>query len=325
MKRLIKGVFLSTCLLLAASCQNEEVLGGNSAEFEENKTVSEEVLLGRQCGNNAAENGLGSSADEQGTRCSAGNNIANQPGLLDCRAQHRGGHFKDNSDNFYQYSIQQGNKKSNVGTAVRIERTFKKITRPASGTSGNFLVEFDGELKVADLPFNDEGKSNPDFKNDYTYVCQMHGSGKVFDFSAFNGPNAPNPRPKHTTALWLLRAQRTGTSTYNLVLEYGTQPRTDNDDFKDPRRDTVHVANNLNILDVVDIKVRHGYVDRKHGGTIKVNNNSDFNVPSFGFTTEKMFIRYGAYRAGAKMNGANVARAKNSAKIKWRNVTVCNP
>lgn len=324
MKKLIKCLSLFILLILA-SCQNEDTLE-NYNQLEETSNIDKvkeqalPIYASKTCGNSAAETSLGPGASaEQGNMCTSGNGISNQPGLLDCRAQHRGGHFFNSSDNFYMYSIEQGNKKSNVSTAVRIERTFKKITRPTSNSP--FRIEFDGQLKVADLPFNDQGNSNPDYSNDYTYICQMHGSGKVFDYAPFNGLD---PRPSHTTAIWLLRAQRTSATKYNLVLEYSRKPRTNNSNYTDPDRTTTTFATGLSINQVVNIEVFHGYKNRRHNGYMLIN-NVRYNIPTFPFTTEKMFIRYGAYRAGVKKSGANIANSKNQAKIKWRNITVCNP
>lgn len=318
MKKIFKGIFLST-LLLGMSCQNETI---DTDLIDSPKSVekSEVNFLNKSCGNSAAERSLGTGATrEQGDRCSAGNNISNQPGLLDCRARHRGGHFRDRSDQFYTYNIEQGNKSSNVSTAVRIERTFRRISRPSSNNP--FRIEFSGELKVVDLPFNDQGRRRPDYSNDYTYVCQMHGSGAVFNYAPFNNIS---PRPRHTTAIWLLRAQRRSSTTYDLVLEYSRKPRTNNSSFTDPDRTVRTFATGLRIDEVVNIELFNGYRNRSHNGYFRIN-GVRYNIPAYPFVTETMFVRYGAYRAGLNIPGRNAPNSRNQARIKWRNVTVCNP
>lgn len=326
--KMLRRLALSMAAMALVACQNEtledETLVLDQAEVTDISTSLSE----KGCGTSQNRDGLGSAGSIQGpsSLCTVGSTSKN-PGLVDCRVNTKGGHRQSGS--WFIYEIVQGNKKKGNNTAVRIERGFKNFKRQAAPkgkkkTVARKQVSFKGTIRVDQLPDNNEGKDSkgknkPDnFKEDFTYVCQMHGSGSIRESSnkSYNGK-------KHTSAIWLLRAHRTSKTRFKFSIEFSKGPIGSGIKSE---RGTVDVATNLQFGKEYKIEVSYGYDDkRKFGGFISAAGKKKF-VPKYNFVTDQQYFRYGAYRAGKKVNPSSKDKSDNRSKILWKNnASFCNP
>ncbi len=316
---------MASLVLVAVSCEKNEE--------EQIKQKTEVSAVNKEennlCGNDADRRNLSPNTRLiQGgpSLCELQGGNAGNPGLLDCRTLHKGGHSKEG--NWFLYEIFQGNKHVENATAVRIERGFVDFDR---STDDLKQMEFTGTLRVDNLP-----NSGGNFEEDYTYVTQMHGSGNVIypPRELEEGETRPEGERttdsiglKHTTAIWLLRAERTGANTYKLNLEYSQSAKTTDEDTNANRQEFL-IKRGLNIGQEYEIQIDYGYKDGRNFGTIAVD-GMEKTVPDFTFTTERQYFRYGAYRAGERIEGTgNIidANPENNAVIAWKNdVKFCNP
>lgn len=314
-----KNIFKIALLAMASvmvSCQTDALEENISLDEAEILGVEQTVnsnLSAVQCGNSAASRSLGERLTSiQGDRCSVGNNVSGNPGLLDCRAQYRGAHSQEGS--WFIYNIVQGNKKEANPTAVRIERTFRPFDRPEGNEASR--VAFTGTVRVDRLPNERDVESH---SSDYTYICQMHGSSTIRDY------DGPANEERHTSAIWLLRAQRTSSNGFRFVLEYGTKPISESSPVTRDTRATLTFGDDRAFGVEYDIEVHYGYENGQYNGYITID-GSRFDVPEYNFTTDRQFFRYGAYRAGRSIGATNEGRFFNQAIIAWKNdVTFCNP
>jgi hypothetical protein len=318
----LKWLLLPVAVLGMLACQNE-TLEDEHVILESIPVIDDHLLTAKTvCGSSANRDILGDAEDLQGTStlCKIGETSDN-PGLLDCRIATRGEHKK--SGDWFIYDITQGNKTKNNTTSVRIERGFKNFKRqkdPGKGKKAKaFKATFKGRVRIDRLPNKKEAKGKPvDYKNDYTYIIQMHGSGKVRNFAT----KEYNDK-KHTSAIWLLRAHRTSETQFKFSIEYSTKPAVSG---VNPDRKTVDVATKLDIGKEFDIEINYGYdANRKFDGYIKAAGKKK-DVPDIKFQTDEQYFRYGAYRAGPKKSPTATNTTHNRAIIAWKKeLTFCNP
>ena len=312
-RKTLRNAALALVTLVAVSCQTDNLEEDTTLNAVQDIELDEAVgvaLSTGQCGTAAAPRSLGSRlASIQGDRCTAASNAPGNPGFLDCRAQFRGSHTREGS--WFLYNIVQGNKRTANPTAVRIERAFRAFDRPTTGAPTR--VAFTGTVRVDRLPNDPDITSH---SSDFTYICQMHGSQTIRDYDGpANGEN-------HTSAIWLLRAQRTSANRFRFVLEYSLTPISAS---SRPNRTTITFGGDRAFGVEYDIEVHYGYRFRQNNGYILINGRR-FNVPEYDFTTDRQFFRYGAYRAGRNIDAVNQGRFFNQSIIAWRNdVTFCNP
>ena len=325
-KRNLGRLSLSVLMLTAFACSENESL---SEDFEPLERVEASLaVVADNCGNNVFRRSLGSAAAVQGNRCtdSSISLTEDNPGGLDCRALNQGSHTREGS--WFLYNIVQGFKDANNGTAVRIERAFANFNNPPSGMQR--MMAFNGRVRVDRLP-NDPSINSPrnnrgprdEFREDFTYVCQMHGSREVRNIP---GSTTAQNGQTHNSAIWLLRAQRVNnTNRFRFVLEMSNGPFTSSNR---PGRTEFDLGGDRLIGTMYRIRVDYGFVNRCYQGTIRINSEV-FNLEDirpYNFTTQDQYFRYGAYRAGRNITG-NANATPNFAQqaiVAWEdNTTYC--
>lgn len=311
-KNIFGGFALSSILLTTIACSNDEIqedslLSQDNLELPDSSV--NRLLSARTnsiCGQDANRESLGNNSpqgpENRCNRSTLGASDGN-PGLLDCRVNRRGQHIVENG--WYVYSISQGNK-TNTNTAVRIERGFTNFRNPGAGKE--VRAQFDGRVRIVNLP------------SDYTYICQMHGSGQVTG-GARSGST-------HTSAIWLLRAQRISNTQFRFRIEISNGAIT-NTGRPSPARTAFDIGGDHNIGGEFRVRVNFGYTNGQYAGTIRINDEPFFNVITGGqgydFTTAAQYFRYGAYRAGANTDPTGALLPQGQARIEWQDgVEFCN-
>ena len=310
------------------SCQTDVLEEDTTLNNLEDSNINTAVSVANAtalCGNNVRSFPFPERLQSiQGNRCSLGEDIDENPGRLDCRAEYRGSHTQDG--NWFIYTIVQGNKRAANPTAVRIERAFRTFNR-TTASSDTTQIAFSGTVRVDRLP-NDDSINSPrrnmpasdEFRSDFTYICQMHGTGTIRDYD--DGGRNITDTESHSSAIWLLRAQRVSTNRFRFVLEYSKEPIFSGSGVN---RGTITFGGDRVFGTEYKIEVNYGYIAGQNAGTITIAGRT-FTLPDYDFTTDGQFFRYGAYRAGRNIGAVNEARFFNQAIIAWKNdVEFCNP
>lgn len=308
------------------SCSSEDVTN-DTLESVDEIVLNEELLsAATTCGNRHARglqaNISGSSAwaqrgdakicnnhevklNSKTGKYSADRSTANQ-GTIDCRTRGAGGYTETTATGTYH--IVQAHKTSNVTTGTRIERAFKNFSRPGSGGK---TVTFKGKVEVDKLDMA---------TGEYTYIAQMHGSGKVV-----SGGSKRNE--KHNTAIWLLRVEKNAGSKFEFVIESSTKPKTAESGGNPTRKRTRILQGDIGTF--YEIEMKMGYAsNREPFAEFRIRKDgtsawTEKDMPTIGFATEQQYFRYGAYRVGPPTSSTSKPSNPDEAIIKWRSENYC--